>query len=196
MKAHLREAPMELHTKTDSDYSIQTSSSYKMITTEGQETLDYRASVHDKSKIKNMIFTGFKKCLFDKQKFDSGTEKDLCEILENAANVLKWFKISNDRAKEIFNIKYPDDDHQLHNYLPDFIVETLDGKYMIETKASNQMTDKTVLAKKDAALKWCESATEFELKHNGKAWHYLLIPDNTVTIDRSFEKLVRDFEAK
>jgi type III restriction enzyme len=196
MKAHLREAPMELHTKTDSDYSIQTSSSYKMITTEGQKTLDYRASVHDKSKIKNMIFTGFKKCLFDKQKFDSGTEKDLCEILENAANVLKWFKISNDRAKEIFNIKYPDDEHQLHNYLPDFIVETLDGKYMIETKASTQMTDKTVLAKKDAALKWCESATEFELKNKGKAWHYLLIPDNTVTIDRSFEKLVRDFEAK
>ena len=69
-------------------------------------------------------------------------------------------------------------------------------KYMIETKASNQMTDKTVLAKKEAALKWCEIATGFEKKNNGKAWHYLLIPDNTVTLDRTFEKLVRDYEAK
>ena len=123
-----------------------------------------------------MIFTGFRKCLFDKQKFDSSTEKDLSEILENANEVLKWFKPNNDGAKEIFNIKYPDDEHQLHNYYPDFIVETIDAKYMIETKASNQMTDKTVVAKKQAALKWCEIATDFEQKHNGKAWHYLLIP--------------------
>lgn len=196
MKAHLCPAKMELSVKVDSDYGTQTSESYKMLSREGETPLDYRASIRDKTKIKNMIFTGFKKCLFDKQKFDSSTEKDLSEILENASAVLKWFKPNNDRAKEIFNIKYPDDERQLHNYYPDFIVETVSDKYMIETKASNQMTDKTVLAKKEAALKWCEIATDFEKKHNGKAWHYLLIPDNTVTLDRSFEKLVRDYEAK
>lgn len=196
MKAHLCPAKMELSVKVDSDYGTQTSESYKMLSREGETPLDYRASIRDKTKIKNMIFTGFKKCLFDKQKFDSSTEKDLSEILENASAVLKWFKPNNDRAKEIFNIKYPDDERQLHNYYPDFIVETISDKYMIETKASNQMTDKTVLAKKEAALKWCEIATDFEKKHNGKAWHYLLIPDNTVTLDRSFEKLVRDYEAK
>ena len=196
MKAHVRPAPMTLKVQTDNDYGAQTSESYKLIAKEGQEELDYRASVHDKSKIKNMIFTGFKKCLFDKQKFDSSTEKDLCEILENANIVLKWFKPSNDRAREIFKIKYPDDEHQLHDYCPDFIVEAVDAKYMIETKAYNQITDKTVQAKKNAALKWCEIATDFEKKHNGKAWHYLLIPDNTVTIDRTFEKLVRDYEAR
>lgn len=196
MKAHLCPAKMELTVKVDSDYGTQTSESYKMLSREGETPLDYRTSIRDKTKIKNMIFTGFKKCLFDKQKFDSSTEKDLSEILENASEVLKWFKPNNDRAKEIFNIKYPDDERQLHNYYPDFIVETISDKYMIETKASNQMTDKTVLAKKEAALKWCEIATDFEKKHNGKTWHYLLIPDNTVTLDRSFEKLVRDYEAK
>ncbi|MBQ9034610.1 MAG: DEAD/DEAH box helicase family protein [Alphaproteobacteria bacterium] len=196
MKTHVRPAPMTLKVQTDNDYGSQTSESYKLIAKEGQEELDYRASVHDKSKIKNMIFTGFKKCLFDKQKFDSSTEKDLCEILENANIVLKWFKPSNDRAREIFKIKYPDDEHQLHDYYPDFIVEAVDAKYMIETKAYNQITDKTVQAKKNAALKWCEIATKFEKEHDGKAWHYLLIPDNTVTIDRTFEKLVRDYEAR
>lgn len=196
MKAHLLPAPMELSIKVDSDYGTQTSESYKILAKEGEAPLDYHASVHDKSKIKNMIFTGFKKCLFDKQKFDSSTEKDLSEILENASEVLKWFKPSNDHAKEIFNIKYPDDEHQLHNYYPDFVVETIGDKYMIETKATDQMSAKTVLAKKDAALKWCEIATDFEKKHNGKPWHYLLIPDNTITLDRSFEKLARDYEAK
>lgn len=196
MKAHLCPAKMELSVKVDSDYGTQTSESYKMLSREGETPLDYRTSIRDKTKIKNMIFTGFKKCLFDKQKFDSSTEKDLSEILENASAVLKWFKPNNDRAKEIFNIKYPDDERQLHNYYPDFIVETVSDKYMIETKASNQMTDKTVLAKKDAALNWCKIATDFEKQHNGKPWHYLLIPDNTVTLDRTFEKLVRDYEAK
>ena len=196
MKAHLCPAKMELTVKVDSDYGTQLSESYKMLASEGEVPLDYRASVRDKTKIKNMIFTGFKKCLFDKQKFDSSTEKDLSEILENASEVLKWFKPNNDRVKDILIIQYPDDECQLHNYYPDFIVETVSDKYMIETKASNQMTDKTVLAKKEAALKWCEIATDFEKKHNGKAWHYLLIPDNTVTLDRTFEKLVRDYEAR
>ena len=196
MKAHVQVAPMELDIKVDTDYGSQPSESYKLLTTIGQEVLDYRASVKDKSKIKNMVFNGFKKCLFDKQKFDSCTEKDLCEILENSHLVTKWFKVNSDRAKDIFKIKYPDDDHQLHNYLPDFVVETIDAKYIIETKAYNQLTSKTVLAKKDAALKWCEIATNFENEHYGKPWHYLLIPDNIVVIGRTFEKLVNDCKAK
>ena len=61
MKNHLQPAPMELHIKVDSDYGIQTSESYKMLAKEGEAPIDYRASVQDKSKIKNMVFTGFKK---------------------------------------------------------------------------------------------------------------------------------------
>ena len=196
MKDHVQVAPMELDVKVDTDYGTQTSESYKLITTTGQEVLDYRTPVRDKSKIKNMVFNGFKKCLFDKQKFDSCTEKDLCEILENSNLVTKWFKVNGDRAKDLFKIKYPDDNHQLHNYLPDFIVETVDAKYMVETKAYDQLTAKTVLAKKDAALKWCEIATNFEKEHHGKPWYYLLVPDNTVVIGRTFEKLVNDCKAK
>lgn len=142
------------------------------------------------------IFVGFAKCLFDKQKFDSCTEKDLSEILENSHTVMKWFKMNDDQAKNLFNITYLDEEAQLHHYYPDFVVETTTDKYIIETKASNQMTDKTVMAKKKEAVKWCEIATKFELDHNGKAWHYLLIPDNTVKLDRTFEKLAHDYEVK
>ena len=142
-----------------------------------------------------MVFTGFKKCLFSKQKFDSGTEKEFAELLERTPAVLKWFKISNDRAKEVFDIKYYNTRNQAYTpYLPDFVVETLDAKYMVETKAETEMDDKIVLAKKDAAVQWCKNASKFEGEHNGKNWHYLLIPDTTVVADRSFEKLVADYK--
>ncbi len=196
MKGHMQDAPMEEDIKVDTDYGVQTSESYKLLATIDQEILDYRASVKDKLKIKNMVFNGFKKCLFDKQKFDSCTEKDFCEILENSNQVMKWFKVNSDRAKDIFKIKYSDEERQLHSYLPDFVVETIDAKYIVETKAYNQLSSKTVKAKKDAAIKWCKIATQFEQKHYGKPWYYLLIPDNTVVLDRTFEKLVTDFKAK
>ena len=196
MKDHMQDAPMEEDIKVDTDYGVQTSESYKLLATVDQEILDYRASVKDKLKIKNMVFNGFKKCLFDKQKFDSCTEKDFCEILENSNQVMKWFKVNSDRAKDIFKIKYPDEERQLHSYLPDFVVETIDAKYIVETKAYNQLSSKTVQAKKDAAIKWCKIATDFEKEHHGKPWYYLLIPDNTIVLDRTFEKLVTDFKAK
>ena len=53
MKAHVRPAPMELRVQVDSDYGTQISESYKLIATEGQEILDYRASVSDNIIIKD-----------------------------------------------------------------------------------------------------------------------------------------------
>ena len=74
IKAHLREAPMTKRVKIDSGYAAVTSASYKISTTEGQDALDIHAFVRDKEKIRNLVFTGFNKCLFAKQKFDSNTE--------------------------------------------------------------------------------------------------------------------------
>lgn len=195
MKKHLREAPIVMRVKVDNAYETLTSASYKIIATEGQEAVDIHAGIKENSKIRSMVFTGFKKCLFSKQKFDSGTEKEFAELLERTPAVLKWFKISNDRAKEVFDIKYYNTRNQAYTpYLPDFVVETLDAKYMVETKAETEMDDKIVLAKKDAAVQWCKNASKFESEHNGKNWHYLLIPDTTVVADRSFEKLVADYK--
>ena len=193
MKNHLRQAPVRKLVKVDSGYAPITSASYKMSVTDGLDGVDFCAPVPDKSKIRNMAFTGFEKCLFAKQKFDSSTEKDFAELLERTPQVIKWFKINNDRAKEVFNIKYRDAHKQEFSvYLPDFIVETTDAKYMVETKAANNMDNTTVQAKKQAAVEWCQIATDFETQHGGKPWHYLLIPDSAVVFDRSFEKLIAD----
>ena len=43
--------------------------------------------------------------------------------------------------------------------LPDFVAETADTIYMLEPKAKNQMEDADVLAKRDAAVRWCQQAS-------------------------------------
>lgn len=193
MLNHSKEAPMKALIKIGSGYSPITSASYKISAISGQEAVDFRSHVKDKDKIRNMAFTGFEKCLFAKQKFDSCTEKDFAEILERTPEVKKWFKINNDYAKTVFDIKYEKGNKwEIGRYLPDFIIETDDTKYMVETKASCDIDSRAVIAKKEAAIQWCNIATDFEKEHNGKPWYYLLIPDTTIVINRSFDKLVAD----
>lgn len=194
MKAHLQRAEFEIVIKVDSGYATLTS--YKILEDVNIAPINFRNPVPDKTKMRSYVFEGFEKCLFQKQKFDSDTEKELSKILEDEASVVRWFKINDDKAKEIFDLKYPDADGDLHYYCPDFVVETGDAKYIIETKSENQVKDAIVQAKAKVAKDWCSNATTFELQHGGKTWHYLLIPHTTFVADRSFAKLVSDFEVK
>ena len=41
---------------------------------------------------------------------------------------------------------------------------------MLEPKARNELAGADVLAKREAALKWCKQATEHAATHGGKAW--------------------------
>jgi type III restriction enzyme len=103
------------------------------------------------------------------QKFQSDAERKLAVILEREA--LKWFK----PAKGQFQIYYKwGADHP--EYQPDFVAETNDRIFMLEPKASNQMTDAEVLAKRDVAVTWCKQASDHAASCGGKPWVYLLIP--------------------
>ena len=73
-------------------------------------------------------------------------------ILERDA--IKWFK----PAKGQFQIFYRHGADHLE-YQPDFVAETAEAIFMLEPKASNQMDDPIVLAKKEAAVKWCANAS-------------------------------------
>lgn len=139
----------------------------------GQSAHNYRDTVSDKHKIKQMLFGGFSRCLYPLQKFDSDTERRFAVILERDAT--KWFK----PAKGQFKIYYQDGSEH-PEYVPDFVAETDDYVLMVETKAQNELDDPKVLAKADAALKWCENASQYLLENGGKAWKYLLIPHDQV----------------
>ncbi len=62
------------------------------------------------------------------------------------------------------------------SYEPDFIVETVDAKYLCEIKIFSEIESDSVLAKQKAALKWSQNATEHAQKYGGKSWSYFYNP--------------------
>jgi type III restriction enzyme len=148
--------------------------------------VDYHVSPDDKSNMSKYVFGGFKCCLYPVQKFASEAERVLAIILERDAE--KWFK----PAKGQFQIFYKQGADHLE-YQPDFVAEVNDAIYMLEPKASNQMTDSIVLAKKEAAIKWCKNASDYAAINGGKPWHYVLIPHSSIAVNMTLDGLARQF---
>ena len=147
-----------------------------------------RQTPKDLSRIKQMLFGSFSKCLYPLQKFDSDTERRFAVILERDAQ--KWFK----PAQGQFQI-YWKSGFDSKEYIPDFVVETEDSIWLVETKAGKDLKDPEVLAKADAAFEWCKHATDYALQHNGKHWRYVLIPHDEVAESKKMADFLR-FEKK
>jgi type III restriction enzyme len=50
-----------------------------------------------------------------------------------------------------------------------------------------------VLAKKDAATKWCTLATQHTTSNGGKPWTYLLVPHDAVADNMTIQGLAMQF---
>jgi len=178
----------------DVDYEVVVSKGYVELKPSAytysvnEPTADYRVSPDDKSNMSKYVFGGFKNCLYPVQKFASEAERVLAVILERDAQ--KWFK----PAKGQFLIFYKQGaDHP--EYQPDFVAETNDAIYMLEPKASNQMADPVVLAKKEAAIRWCKNASDYALANGGKPWRYVLIPHNAIAVNMTLDGLAGQYSA-
>ena len=147
---------------------------------------DFRQTVADKGKIGQLLFGGFQRCLYPVQKFQSDSERKLAIILDRDAQ--KWFK----PALGQFQIFYKSGVDQ-REYQPDFVAETTDCIYMLEPKARNEMTDAEVLAKKEAAVRWCGRATNHAISNGGKPWKYVLIPHDAIAENMTLAGLVSQF---
>ncbi|MGA8146740.1 MAG: hypothetical protein WB870_04090 [Gallionellaceae bacterium] len=172
------------------DYEVVVSKGYVELTPSAysinEPSADYLVSPADKSNMSKYVFGGFKRCLYPVQKFDSEAERVLAVILERDAE--KWFK----PAKGQFQIFYKQGaDHM--EYQPDFVAEVNDAIYMFEPKASNQMTDPVVLAKKEAAIKWCKNTSDYAATNGGKPWRYVLIPHNAIAVNMTLDGLAGQF---
>jgi type III restriction enzyme len=64
---------------------------------------------------------------------------------------------------------------------------------MIEAKAKNEMESPEVLAKRDAAVMWCEWATIHAAHSKGKPWKYLLIPHDAIAHNITLSLLEQQF---
>jgi type III restriction enzyme len=149
-----------------------------------QPPRSYRETVVETSKIKQMLFGGFEKCLYPLQKFDSDTERRFAVILERDAH--KWFK----PAKGQFQIYYKLGTEQ-PEYVPDFVAETDTAILMVETKARTDLDSQEVQAKADAARRWCQHASAYAEEQGTKPWHYLLVPHDEVREDYKLMDFLR-----
>lgn len=174
MQAHQWETAVDYEVKISKGFSALRQSAF---TAAADGVRHFRQTVDDKNKIGQMVFGGFQRCLYPVQKFDSDTERKFAVVLEKTSDpsIQKWFK----PAKGQFQIFYKWGRDHLE-YQPDFVAETTDRIYMVETKARNEMDSEEVLAKKEVAVKWCGHATDHACSNGGKPWQYLLVPHDVV----------------
>ncbi len=146
----------------------------------------FRETIKDKSQIRKVLFGGFEKCLYPLQKFESDSERRFAVILERGAS--KWFR----PVKGQFQIFYKRGEEQ-PEYIPDFVAETDGCNYIVETKARKDLKAPEVLAKSEAAVKWCQHASEYAQQQGGRSWRYLLISHDEINESRAlidFERFV------
>lgn len=79
-------------------------------------------------------------------------------------------------------------------YTPDFVVETADSIYLVETKKEIDIETTEVQQKAQAALEYCKHATDYTTANGGKAWKYLLVPHDQVLVNMSFGRMVEMFK--
>jgi type III restriction enzyme len=180
MMQHYWETEPKYHASISQGFSVLKPNMFQSIA--GSTAQNFRVEPQNKSQIKSMYFSGFKRCCYPVQKFDSDTERLFAVVLENFQRVLKWMK----PAPGQFRIEYKGG----HSYNPDFVVETDTCKYICESKAANEIDTDEVLAKSAAAIQWCSYANEHAKQNKGKEWSYLLIPHTAIKINTSFETLV------
>lgn len=135
-----------------------------------------------------MVFSGFKKCLFPCQKFDSDPERLFSIILEDDQTVKKWFKPNKGQFQIYYKIG-----QECHEYQPDFVAEAEGIIYLCEPKARNEIQDSVVQAKKDTAVEWCTHATTHSNKHKGKPWKYILVPHDAIQTNRNLKSFADEF---
>jgi type III restriction enzyme len=135
------------------------------------------------------LFTGFTKACHSIYKFDATGEKFFAQLIEGTSehDIVKWLR----PAPRQFRIYW---DHHTKNYEPDFVVETNDGIWMVEIKALSEINASDTREKMRAAIEYCRHASEYNSKNGGKRWHYLLIPDEEIRLNISFEFLAKKFE--
>ena len=151
-----------------------------------EEWID-KETIEPTDAIPTKVFVGFKRACHKFYKFQSKTEKDFAIILENDKEaVVRWMR----PAQAQFSIYWNRNENR---YQPDFIVESKDTIYMVETKKEGDIETQEVQEKAKAALWYCKHASEYTSKNSGKPWKYVLIPHDKVQLNMSFKHLVEQY---
>ena len=115
-----------------------------------------------------------RKTIFNYTPCDNEFEYSFAKFLEKAEDIKSFSKLPEQFS---FCIQYTDTLANIRNYFPDFVAISNDNiNWIIETKGRE---DVEVKLKDNAAINWCDTATEL----TGKSWRYLKVGQ------KEFEKL-------
>lgn len=188
MQDHYRQGKSEFVAKVTHGFTTLRENRFDVPT--GQPVILYTRELASREDVPKQVYSGFDRCLYPLQKFDSHPELRFARILEREQDPgLKWFK----PAPRQFHIYYTFEG--VKQYEPDFVVETSTEKLLCEPKRVSELTSPEVEAKTEAAVRWCEEATRHDLENGGKPWSYLLIPhdeiNDTVTLNDLLQRFKR-----
>lgn len=122
-----------------------------------------------------------RKTIYTRTAFPShggGLERAFMVFIDADSDVERWLKISETRHR-FASITYMRTDGLLATYHPDFMVETADRMYLVETKGEDKVRDRNVQQKRRAASEWCEKINQLPTdKRQGRTWEYILLGEN------------------
>lgn len=137
-------------------------------------------------KITSILFYGIERGVFDTAKFHSGAELKLARILERENDfVEKWLRPS----PIDFNITY----NGGVKYIPDFVIETENVKYLVEVKGEDKLNDPDVLAKKQKSIEYCKLVSKWAKETGNKKWIHVFIPAKKISPQSTFRYLAEHF---
>lgn len=182
MKNHYWETPTDYQARISKGFQILRPQAYNV--SDPSKVKNFKRPVMPIGDTRKHVFTGFQKCCYLYQKFDSDDERRFAVLIDSdhENSVKRWMKPG---AKQ-FQIDYLAG----KNYEPDFVVETIDEKLIVEVKARNELTDEIVQAKARAACQWVEHANKHAAENSGKSWRYVLIPHDEIKESSTLAGLV------
>lgn len=184
MKLHYRETP--------ADYQASKTRSFRTLQPQhyshaASKLLPLTQAATPLSATPSFVFQGGAKSPYQFHKFDSDPERRFAVLIDSdfEKDVLRWLKPGYNQ----FRIEYQSG----KRYEPDFVVETVSEKLIVEIKAQNQMTDPVVQDKARAAKEWVKHANQFVAEGDGKTWRYALISDQAINESATLAGLLARF---
>lgn len=113
---------------------------------------------------KGVGYTGWQGSVFEQVWFDSATERDMANLIDDSSQVDVWARL---HLRDL-EIRYDGG-----TYNPDFLAASNGHRWVIETKADRDLETLTVQAKREAAQRWASHVSADE--RVGDRWQYLLV---------------------
>ena len=151
----------------------------RLLTTEAQVVHTKFSSVEE-IKMREAYSIETHKTIYKRQAFPThggGLEQAFIEFLEKDGEVESYLKISENQHPFAV-IYYIRSDGLMATYHPDFIVQTAQRIYLVETKGADKVFDRNVRLKQTATVQWTRKINKLRPEERmGRTWEYVLLDE-------------------